>query len=472
MPEFTCPECHAAIAPDLLESTGAAVCPFCDADLSALDLPGPPEPRDRDEAATATTNIANGSPARSRHPLPPLPQDSLIRVEVADPERMVLYIPGGGASSGGLGFFAVIWNGFMVVFTTLMVLGVAKGQQAQAPPILGIVAFFTLFWGVGLGMGYAWLRMKYQRTFLLIERSRIVVQRVLFGHKRVLETALNAESRAVLVEAYSQNEVPVYRVEVPGSPRAARFGTALSEREKEWLVDRINDFLSPSSAAAPSAATKPRPGPPAAASSVGQDDRITHLAARDLPADSLIEVVIDEPEQLQIRMPVAPSNLVKWFMVGFCTLFCLIWFGVALHGLVTRGLPRGGMAIVAELVHALPMLVTGLFPLGLGLLALGGSISIDVTRSFLSCRWAVGPFGWTKRLPTPEITHLSGEPDTVRSGGRTRIRTTANSQNQYQVWAGDKSLLLTLLHDDTVGVQVAALVRTKLEELGCSLREP
>ena len=40
-----------------------------------------------------------------------------------------------------------------------------------------------------------------------------------------------------------QNDVPVYAVAVNGTKRKAKFGTFLSQEEKDWLVDRINRHL-------------------------------------------------------------------------------------------------------------------------------------------------------------------------------------------------------------------------------------
>jgi hypothetical protein len=48
---------------------------------------------------------------------------------------------------------------------------------------------------------------------------------------------------AVLRESYSENDVPVYHVAVDGTNGTAKFGTPLSEAEKNWLVKIVNDFL-------------------------------------------------------------------------------------------------------------------------------------------------------------------------------------------------------------------------------------
>ncbi|HTI51781.1 MAG TPA: hypothetical protein VL475_12540, partial [Planctomycetaceae bacterium] len=241
MPEFTCPACHAEIEPDLVERTGQAVCPFCGADLSQLALPASTIGDEPVETFDAGGPPPTGEVTRE---LVPAPTGSRIRIVESTAERLVLFIPAGGKNSGGLGCFALIWNLFMGVFTTLWIFGTVRGVKQDAPPpLLVIVPFFGLFWAIGLGMAWFWLKARFERTFLLLDHERIVVQRVLFGRKRLEETILGTASRAALVESYQQNERPVDRVEVTGAGGAAKFGTVLSDEEKDWLVDRINEFL-------------------------------------------------------------------------------------------------------------------------------------------------------------------------------------------------------------------------------------
>ncbi len=54
--------------------------------------------------------------------------------------------------SGGLLVFSILWCGFMVVFTSVMVVSTFKGH-ARVNTELGLLAFLAVFWAVGLGMG-------------------------------------------------------------------------------------------------------------------------------------------------------------------------------------------------------------------------------------------------------------------------------------------------------------------------------
>ncbi|MSR56205.1 MAG: hypothetical protein EXS05_00790 [Planctomycetaceae bacterium] len=249
MAEFTCPTCRAEIEPDLIEKTGRAECPFCGTDLSALGLP---EPAVVDVPDLPAAAVDGGEPDESGrrpeldanpHTLPKPPEKSLIRVVESSGDRLVLFIPGGGKQSGVVGCFALIWNGFMGLITPAMLVGILKDKGGDAPSLWLVISFLSLFWAVGLGMEYLWLKMKYERTLLLLDRERVAVQKKFFNRKRLHETVLGPDSRAELVESYQQNDTPVYRIEVRGTPAAAKFGTALGDDEKNWLVDRINEFL-------------------------------------------------------------------------------------------------------------------------------------------------------------------------------------------------------------------------------------
>src|SRR5262249_4502898 len=155
-----------------------------------------------------------------------------IKVVESTNGRLVFYIAPGGKTASFLGWFSAVWCAFTGIITAT-----ALGGAFQAPanghfmalPVLGI------FWAVGIGMACFWLKMKYERTFLLIERERLVLQRVLFGRKRVDEMLLTPTSRAELVESYQQNDEPVYRIEVQGLQRTAKFGMSLSDEDKDWI---------------------------------------------------------------------------------------------------------------------------------------------------------------------------------------------------------------------------------------------
>jgi hypothetical protein len=222
-----CQSCRASLEDDQFASTGVAECPFCGAALPDLGAPAVVHPLDSDEQSAEPRALVPGLPAGSR-----------VQLMEAGRDRQVIYIPPGGKETTSLGCFALFWNLFMVVFT-----GAWLGPAGHGGLPIALFLFFGLFWAVGLGMLYFWIRMRFTRTYLLLERERIVVQRVLFGRKTTAETLLGADSKAGLVEAYRSNNVPVHTVTINGIGGTAKFGTPLSRPEKDWFVETINGFL-------------------------------------------------------------------------------------------------------------------------------------------------------------------------------------------------------------------------------------
>src|SRR5260221_13812525 len=111
MPEMACPECHAAIKPDLVDDTGRVECPFCNHAWSLIELPQAKCPSAESEPVTRVARTFSG--ITSKFELPPLPAGSQIKVVEAADDRLVIYIPGGGKTGTGPGCFPLTGNGFM-----------------------------------------------------------------------------------------------------------------------------------------------------------------------------------------------------------------------------------------------------------------------------------------------------------------------------------------------------------------------
>src|SRR5262249_26480859 len=119
--QLACPQCRAAINPELVDDAGRVECPFCNHEWSLLEETpecGIPAPQAREASA--------GSESLSKKLSPP-PAGSLIRIVEALEDRLVLYIPGGGKAATGLGCFALAWNSFMCLFTVPMIWGYLRG---------------------------------------------------------------------------------------------------------------------------------------------------------------------------------------------------------------------------------------------------------------------------------------------------------------------------------------------------------
>jgi DNA-directed RNA polymerase subunit RPC12/RpoP len=236
MPKYFCPRCGTTLAEDFLVTAGKEFdCPKC-RQLIRLDVVAPELARAAAEEAAAP---GEAEPAAAEPAVEETPPGGRLQCRVVG-QQLVLFVPPGSSKEvRSIGCFAALWLGFMAVFTTAAMFGGAMHGVGFIGPAL----FIALFWAVGLGMAYFWYRGRYGKTYVLVERDRLVVRFVLGKREKIKEYVLNENSQADLVESYKQNERPVYAVAVTTSARPAKFGTFLAMEEKQWIVERINRHL-------------------------------------------------------------------------------------------------------------------------------------------------------------------------------------------------------------------------------------
>ena len=116
----------------------------------------------------------------------------------------------------------------------------------------------------------------------------------------------------------------------------------------------------------------------------------------------------------------------------------------------------------------------GLLPLGIAMMVMRGMTTVRLTGDSLTCRWHVGRFGRSTSLATAAIDRVRianfanvGQNPRVKNSARTR----AVGGECCTVHAGSQKMLLTIFQEEAVARQVAALVRTRLEDMGCVLRD-
>jgi hypothetical protein len=181
--------------------------------------------------------------------------------------------------------------------------GSHETQALWATGVLSLLATVGSVWAIGLmakglpenafikgaiAVGVAWVSLlyflfltiqgKFERTFLLLECDRLVVQRVLLGFSRKATVELIANSRAQLIKAGGP-EVTTDGVKVTGRNRTLTFGNLLSTEQNGWLVERINAFLAPNSAVDPGGVI-PRSGDSDPAPSSAKDSQETRSPDR------------------------------------------------------------------------------------------------------------------------------------------------------------------------------------------------
>jgi hypothetical protein len=422
----------------------------------------------------------------------------LIRVYDAAPERLVLDIPQ-GKKTGGLGCFVVVWNGFLALLVGVVI---AAPQNLNVPEWT-FALILTPFWLIGLGLLYAWIRLRFERSFLLVERNRAVQRRMLFGREKQREIPLDAASRAELTEAYRENQRPVYRVTLVGAGNnSLHFGTAFEAAEKDWCVDAINALLQPRDAtdaqaapaetlceacgaAIPPDAFRSRDGSiicpaceheqlPAFRTVPSRSVDLDQAAVPDeLPAVAVLE---DSVDRLGLRLAVTEMASVRGLIAIFGAAFAAIWYSVIgiQFGNSLRNLAAGRNAFEwFSTLFLVPFLIAGLIPLGMVLLAVWGRLTTWIDRNAVVIRLHVGPFGRSWRMNTANVTAVRlmdsneiapGKGRNPRIAANARARGQAGFDKVAAVCAGSRVLAMTGLHRAETATFVAHKVRRWLKE--------
>jgi hypothetical protein len=434
---------------------------------------------------------------------PPQPATGIIRVHQATADRLVLDIPP-GKGSGGIGCFAIVWNGFMTVFTTLMIL--APNQNNEKPGV-GLFLFLSLFWLIGLGFIYAWVKLRFERCFLLVDRDRAVLRRMLLGRQRQKELELDDSSRAQLTSAYEQNDQPVYRVTIVGAGgKKLQFGTTLAPTEKDWCVDAINALIAPASispvpsvksgpliceacgAVLPVDAFRTNEGNVICPACEHQQQILPSGSAREATSEVLDDAPLPEelpgvvtmleesPDRLGLRLGVTEYAALRGIVAAVAGGFAAFWYFVSLSALATKlwqGWNPAGAFDWFEVLFTIPFLLAGFMPLGLALLALFGRITTWVDRDRLTVRVHVGPLGKKWSMATPDITavRITNRNDFPSNAQNPRIAnrnppgTPAMELNcGAAAFAGSRLLIMTLAHKPVTARFVVEKVRTWLRE--------
>ena len=103
--------------------------------------------------------------------------------------------------------------------------------------------FLSLFWAVGIGMLYVGLRMRYARHLVIVDEKSVILGRSLFGRRKLKSFPRESVQSVTKKEFYQQNYQPVYGIEIRGERGKLRFGSSLTEEEKDWLVADLKRSL-------------------------------------------------------------------------------------------------------------------------------------------------------------------------------------------------------------------------------------
>lgn len=443
--ERTCPHCRASLDDDLAERTGEAHCPFCGKDVSAL--------YDSDGFHVSSSGRQVDDDDRA-------PPPGILEVVEWTDDRLVIAIPPGGTGMKGMGCFAVVWLGITVVVGMGFVAGgIGGGFQWE---LIFPFVIIALFLAIGLGMLYAVVRARYMTTYLLLERDRLAVQRILFGRKSTTVTHLNGKSQARLETSFEQNDQPVYHIEIKGSNRQEKFGVRLGDEEKQWLTRACNAFLHGEEMRPTSgrddkldAITRFRDQIP--------DEDVPPLRTHELPPDSIIRVE-EEIDGLRFSYPMFAGSFATGCTWG-CGCFGSIWMTVC--ALIAYFSLNADGQIVALLIPIL-MAIPGFLAVLVGAAARVARTTVRIELDGVHIRWGWGvPLGNSKFLPYGSITHVGvGTTMTTSSEGNVKHRSRGAI-----IRGGGTSYPLSWGHDEAVARQIGGLVRAAVEDRGVVLAE-
>ena len=173
-----------------------------------------------------------------------LPEDS--KLEVVEEDDSVVYrvpAPGLWKGSSGLFAFSILWNGFMVIWTTTLVFA-AFNANGNGPDIMFILVSL-LFWAVGIAMLVAAIYMGKQSAMIGVRDGLLFIERnTIFGTKWSEFSADQIESIEMASSNMEVNDVPVMNLRIaPTEGKPVGMFSQLSNDELQWLAQNLSRTL-------------------------------------------------------------------------------------------------------------------------------------------------------------------------------------------------------------------------------------
>lgn len=470
----TCPECHATLEPDEIDREKRE-CPLCGASLAALDLSAIEDQLSSEEVIAGNPLSARDDADASENSATSAPEASVLEVIEETPDRLVVHLPPNPNGAAGLGFFAFAWNAFMALFTSVFYFAMRDKAQFEIVPLL----FIGLFWLVGIGMLVSWVRTRFTRVFLLLEKDRLVVQRKLWTTSN-RELLLGADRKAVLEESYRINEVPVHQVTVQGEGRKESFGVGLPEADKITLAQKLNQFLGVESDRLIPTGTEAVCSICGAIVEPSGEDTLTTMcescrtraeergpgtlwpvlrAGSDELPDGLV-VDDADPGLITIQYPLLP--LTSTTEIARKTAYFFVAIGFTIVGVVIfRSLQHG--IKLSSLFQVLVFSIPAFSLVTLAMAVTRGRTWIQLSREVVQMRWGWGPMSIRKQFLVSSITEcgiMRGQFQSQKESPSPR-----NPTPFAAIKAGGIPYPLTTIHGTEYGQKVVRLVRTYLEDL-------
>lgn len=186
-----------------------------------------------------TVHIAHAAKDAGANPPGPFtrPEESRIERRPVSASELLFYIPATGRW-GGLLFFAIFWNA--IAWTVFLVFAF----RAPSEEDIAVPAFVTaIFPVIGIGLAYMAARTRFAIHLLYLSPELVRLQRTLFRHSKNHDLPAAEIVHVKKAEFYRQNYRPVYGIEIAATKRKIRFGSMLTDDEKNWLCWEIREFL-------------------------------------------------------------------------------------------------------------------------------------------------------------------------------------------------------------------------------------
>ncbi len=186
-------------------------------------------------------------------PQQPKRHSSKVLVEKVDGDQSLITLKPAGFSAGTLGiiFFALFWNGFLVVWTTMALMASVLFAMFSIP-----------FWLVGLAMLAGIVTNLFGYQEILIRRKSMVIRKFTIGFKiehTIDYNSLNSielekftkynnrtkNSFKLAASGANDNGLNSKTVVISHSNKELFIGEHLKESDKEWLVDYLNEQIVP-----------------------------------------------------------------------------------------------------------------------------------------------------------------------------------------------------------------------------------
>ena len=479
MTQLQCPECRGTIdEKDLFDGS----CSYCGATLNQLRDPSVSDPNEIDNNQEAGFWYGEQ------------PSDSYIQIVELSEDRLVMHFPTRANSATALGIFSLCWNVFVGIFSIFFL--AAAGGQVGIPFAL---SFLGIFWLISFSMTYFWFRLKYTKVNLFLDSERLVVQKICGWKKWITEITLDANSKAILKQAFRQNGSLVYSLEVTGMGTTISWGTGLSIEDKHWVKSTINSFLGqidespdiPAKLATSHflgkvqcthcgvAITDPELNRSLETAICPQCDQpvlspevqaqitkpIDNLSPNDIPQSSLVSIEDSHSDRLQLRFPLLVGKSKR--VVSVIGLFLVTFLTAPLLGLALilwrKNVNLGGLSLI-QVLFALSFWVLVM------LVIRAGKIALHLNDQTLKVQ-----YGWKivqvqRVIPLESIEKVSILPLTVSSKRSVQMKDQSEQELSqagdhvfcqlfYRKGSQPKSLPLTLFHGSEMAREVAGLVQ-------------